>query len=139
MTSLCLNMIVRNEAAVIGETLASVAHLVHDYVIVDTGSDDDTAGVIRRFFAEHGIDGQVVSRPWRDFGHNRSAALQLGRELSRSDYLFVMDANDLLVGTPDLRGLTHDGYSTPPPAVRPPRRAGGARRLPATSRNAGRG
>jgi glycosyltransferase involved in cell wall biosynthesis len=110
MTSVCLNMIVRNEAAVIGETLASVAPLISDYVIVDTGSDDDTPEVIRRFFAARGIDGQVVHRPWRDFGHNRSEALQLGRELSRSDYLFVMDADDLLVGTPDLRALTHDGY-----------------------------
>jgi glycosyltransferase involved in cell wall biosynthesis len=110
MTSICLNMIVRNEAEVIAETLASVARFVSDYVIVDTGSDDATTDVIRSFFASRRIDGRIIHRPWRDFGHNRTEALHLARELSPSQYVFVIDADDLLVGEPDFGALTHDGY-----------------------------
>jgi glycosyltransferase involved in cell wall biosynthesis len=104
-------MIVRNEAEVIGETLASVAHLVSDYVIVDTGSEDATCDVITSFFRARGITGHIVHRPWRDFGHNRTEALQLARELSTAEYVFVMDADDRLVGAPHLHDLTHDGYA----------------------------
>lgn len=110
MASICLNMIVRNEAEVIGATLASVAPFVSDYVIVDTGSEDATAEIIGAFFAARRIEGHVLHRPWRDFGHNRSEALRLARELSASEYVLVMDADDLLVGQPDLRDLHHDGY-----------------------------
>lgn len=111
MSSLCLNMIVRNEAEVIGETLASVVPLVSDYVIVDTGSVDATGEVIDAFFRSYGIPGQVIRRPWRDFGHNRSEALELAREHSRSEYAFVIDADDRLVGAPDVRHLTQHGYA----------------------------
>lgn len=111
MTSICLNMIVRNEAEVIGETLASVARFISDYVVVDTGSEDATTDVIHSFFRSRDIGGRIIHRPWRDFGHNRTEALHLARELSRSEYVFVIDADDLLVGEPDLGALTHDGYS----------------------------
>ena len=44
--TICLNMIVKNEAAIIEETLANITdHIKLDYyVISDTGSTDDTAG-----------------------------------------------------------------------------------------------
>ncbi|HYV89717.1 MAG TPA: glycosyltransferase, partial [Candidatus Polarisedimenticolia bacterium] len=108
--SLCLVMIARNEAAVIAEGLASVLPYVSDYVVVDTGSSDGTQEVIRRFFAVHGIPGQVVDRPWRDFGSNRSEALALAREISNSDYLWMMDADDVLEGVPELGDLTAGAY-----------------------------
>ncbi len=50
MTKLCLNMIVRNEAANIERCLASVADHVVSWIIGDTGSTDDTPARIQSFF-----------------------------------------------------------------------------------------
>lgn len=101
-------MIVRNEAHIIAEALDSVAPYIHSWVIVDTGSTDGTQDLIREHMAGLGIPGEIHERPWRNFGHNRSEALELAR--GHGDYIWVMDADDLLVGTPDFTGLTAGLY-----------------------------
>lgn len=106
--AICLNMIVRNEAHVVHEVLDSVAPYISSWVIVDTGSDDGTQDKIRDHMARLGIPGKLHERPWRNFGHNRSEAITLAR--GNGDYIWVMDADDLLVGTPDFSGLTADVY-----------------------------
>ncbi|MCK7495396.1 MAG: glycosyltransferase [Comamonadaceae bacterium] len=101
-------MIVKNEAHVIRRCLDSVrAHVVH-WVIVDTGSTDGTQAVIREHF--RGVPGELHERPWRDFGHNRSEALELAR--GKAEYVLVMDADHAL-RVPDgyaFRDLAADGY-----------------------------
>lgn len=47
-------------------------------------------------------------RTWRDFGHNRSEALALAQ--GKSDYIWMMDADDTVIGTPEFRNLTADVY-----------------------------
>jgi len=106
--SICLNMIVRNEAHIVHEVLDSVAPYVSSWVIVDTGSDDGTQNVIRKHMATLGIPGELYERPWRDFGHNRSEALKLAQ--GHGDYIWVIDADDLLVGMPDFSRLSADVY-----------------------------
>lgn len=91
---ICLNMIVKNEARVIRRCLAKVRPLIDSWVIVDTGSTDDTREIIRQELA--GIPGALHERPWRDFGHNRTEALQLARQ-SGADYAFVIDADEELM------------------------------------------
>jgi hypothetical protein len=44
--------------------------------------------------------------PWRDFGYKRSEAPALAQ--GHSDYIWVVDADDLVVGTPDFDGLSAD-------------------------------
>ena len=105
---ICLNMIVRNEAHVVREVLDCVAPYISTWVIVDTGSQDGTQDVIRAHLAGLGIEGELFERPWRDFGHNRTEALNLAA--GRADYIWVIDADDLVVGTPDFSGLTADCY-----------------------------
>ena len=106
--TICLNMIVRNEAHIVREVLDSVAPYIATWVIVDTGSDDGTQDVIRTHMAGLGIPGEIHERPWHDFGRNRSEALTLAR--GHGDYIWVIDADDLLVGTPNFNGLTADVY-----------------------------
>ena len=90
--SLCLNMIVKDEAPVIRSCLDSVRAIIDCWVIVDTGSTDGTQDVIREHL--RGLPGELVERPWVDFAHNRSEALDFAR--GRADYLLVIDADETL-------------------------------------------
>jgi hypothetical protein len=106
--AICLNMIVRNEAHIVHEALDSVAPYISSWVIVDTGSDDGTQDLIRNHMARLGIPGELHERPWRNFGHNRTEALTLAQ--GHGDYIWVMDADDTVVGTPDFSQLDADIY-----------------------------
>src|ERR1700756_4946921 len=106
--AICLNMIVRNEAHIVGEVLDAVAPYITSWVIVDTGSDDGTQDVIRDHMAGLDIPGELHERPWQNFGHNRSEALTLAR--GHGDYIWVMDAADTVVGTPEFSQLSADAY-----------------------------
>ena len=106
--AICLNMIVRNEAHIVHELLDSVAPFITSWVIVDTGSDDGTQDAIRQHTAALGIPGELHERPWRNFGHNRSEAIALAA--GHGDYIWVMDADDLLIGAPDFTKLDADCY-----------------------------
>jgi glycosyltransferase involved in cell wall biosynthesis len=101
--AICLSMIVRNEAHVIRERLDAVAPYISSWVIVDTGSDDGTPDLIRSHMGRLAIPGELYERPWRDFGHNRSEALTLAQ--GHGDYIWILDADDILVGTPDFTRL----------------------------------
>lgn len=106
--AICLNMIVRNEAHIVHEVLDAAAPYIASWVIVDTGSDDGTQDVIRNHMAGLGIPGELHRRPWRNFGENRSEALELAR--GQGDYIWVIDADDMVNGRPDLSSLTADVY-----------------------------
>jgi glycosyltransferase involved in cell wall biosynthesis len=108
---LCLNMIVKNEAPVIRRCLASVLPIIDYWVIVDTGSSDGTQEIIREFFRDKGVPGQLYEKPWKDFAHNRSEALALARP--HADYTFIIDADDAMELPEGYRlpELTADSYS----------------------------
>ncbi|MBO2458056.1 glycosyltransferase [Actinomadura violacea] len=106
--TICLTMIVKNEAHVIARCLASVRPLITSWCIVDTGSGDGTQKIIREELAD--LPGQLHERPWRDFGHNRTEAIELAR--GKADYDLVIDADDVLVipGGFAMPRLTADSY-----------------------------
>lgn len=106
--TICLNMIVRNDAHIVEEALDSIAPYITSWVIVDTDSDDGTGDVVENHMAGLGIPGQLYKRRWRNFGHNRTEALHLAQGCG--DYIWVMGADDTLLGTPDLIGLTAGVY-----------------------------
>lgn len=110
MATICLNMIVKNEAPVIRRCLDSVKELVDHWVIVDTGSTDETREIVRSALA--GIPGELHERPWQDFGHNRSEALALARD--KADYSLIIDADEILIRAPGFRlpELVADAYMT---------------------------
>lgn len=106
--AICLNMIVRNEARVVADVLDVVAPYISSWVIVDTGSDDGTQELISNHMARLGIPGELHQRPWRNFGENRTEALTLAQ--GHSDYIWVMDADDTVLGAPDFSRLDADIY-----------------------------
>src|SRR5688572_3907308 len=106
----CLSMIVKDEAHVIVRCLESVLPVIDAWAIVDTGSSDGTPDVIRTLFERAGKPGQLVHRPWQDFGTNRTEALELARPLG--DYSLFIDADEVW-SAPDgfrLPELSLDGY-----------------------------
>jgi glycosyltransferase involved in cell wall biosynthesis len=90
--TLCLNMIVKNESRVIERCLGSLKHLVDYWVIVDTGSMDETREIIKKCM--HGIPGELHERQWVNFAHNRNEALALAK--NKGDYLLFVDADEIL-------------------------------------------
>lgn len=110
MPTLTLCMIVKNESHVILRCLESVYKYINHWVICDTGSTDGTQEIIKKFFAEKGIPGELHQREWVNFGHNRSEALALCD--GKADYAWVIDADDNLDGEMILPNtLDVDGYS----------------------------
>jgi glycosyltransferase involved in cell wall biosynthesis len=101
-------MIVKNEAHCIIETLQSVYKYINFYVICDTGSTDNTIDLIKSFFNDKGIDGKIYHDKWKDFGYNRTIAIK--RCKGHCNYIWTIDADDLLIGNINLNSLSHDCY-----------------------------
>lgn len=101
MSTICLNMIVKNESAIIEETLRNiVAHVPLTYwVISDTGSTDGTQDIIKKTMAELGLPGDLHEDNWVNFGANRRLALE--HCAGKADYVLFFDADDYFEGKPD--------------------------------------
>jgi glycosyltransferase involved in cell wall biosynthesis len=89
-------MIVKDEEAVISRALTSAIPYINSWLIVDTGSSDNTKFIINTVLA--GISGEIIDRPWVNFGHNRTEALELCKEKGM-DWAIMLDADDNLAGT----------------------------------------
>ena len=106
MPKLCLNMIVKNESKIITRLFDSVVDIIDCYCICDTGSTDNTINLIYQYFSAHGIPGNVIIEPFKNFEHNRTFALQACKDSANSgnipaDYILLMDADMVLMKGPD--------------------------------------
>lgn len=109
--SVCLNMIVKNEAKNMPRCLESVKGIVDHYIINDNGSSDNTPELIKRIMDGYGINGEVYSSPWVNFGHNREEALQRVYQDGGWDYCLIIDADSALhYGDGAFDNLTADSY-----------------------------
>ena len=107
---LTLCMIVKNESHIILECLNSIYNILDYWVICDTGSTDGTQDIIKKFFEEKGIPGELHEREWKGFGHNRTEAFQLCE--GKADYAFVIDADDYIEGNLKLpENMNADSYA----------------------------
>lgn len=102
MTKVCLNMIVKDEAAVIVRCLESAKPHINAWAIVDTGSSDNTKDLVRMTLA--GIPGELHQRDWVDFATNRNQALELA--YPHADMILTIDADEEFRGPP-LLNLLH--------------------------------
>lgn len=90
MPTVSLCMIVRNEERHIARCLDSVAELVDEIIVVDTGSADRTVEIVS------GYTQKVYSYPWED---DFSAARNYSFSKASMDYCMWMDADDILEET----------------------------------------
>ena len=107
--TICLCMIVNDEAAVIRRCLASVRPIIDHWLIIDTGSTDGTQDFVRVALAD--IPGTLFDRPRLDFAKIRSEALALSKP--HGTYSLIIDAHDELEIPPDfsMPDLEADAYS----------------------------
>lgn len=108
--SICLNMIVKNESRIITRLLESVLPIIDTYLICDTGSTDGTPDIIHDFFSSRGIKGEVIHEPFKNFGYNRTYALQNAH--GKATYALLLDADMIFKIEPsfDKHSLVADSY-----------------------------
>ena len=109
--TICLALIVRDEAHILRRCLDSVSPYIDHAIICDTGSIDNTCIVARAYLHDHKIPGTVLHHPWENFAHNRTLAMQAAAKTG-CDYTLVIDADEtLIVGDPlVLATLSGDAY-----------------------------
>ena len=99
-STISLSIIVKDEAKTIISMLESVYPILDYYVVVDTGSSDKTQEIIREFFKDKGISGEVIESPFKNYGYARNVALKAVKD--KADYGFWIDADDKLIINPKL-------------------------------------
>lgn len=90
MATISLCMIVKNEEKHIARCLDSVAELVDEIIIVDTGSTDRTVEIVSNYTSK------VYTYPWED---DFSKARNYSFSKASMDYCMWMDADDILEET----------------------------------------
>jgi glycosyltransferase involved in cell wall biosynthesis len=108
---ICLVMIVKNESAIIERCIASAFAHIDSWVIADTGSSDETPGIIERFFERRSVPGKLLRTQFLDFAQARNEALDAARASSfQWDYALLIDADMVLQGSVDKTKLTAPAY-----------------------------
>ncbi len=94
MSRITAALIVRNEAGKIAKCLSSVRDHVDEIVVVDTGSTDETRQIVATF------TDRIFDFVWcNDFSKTRQYAF----DQATGDWVFWMDADDILIGGENLR------------------------------------
>jgi tetratricopeptide (TPR) repeat protein len=86
--TVALCMIVKDEEAMLGRSLAAVAPWVDELIVVDTGSTDRTVEIAR----SHGA--RILHHEWQnDFATARNVSL----DAATTDWVLILDADEVLV------------------------------------------
>lgn len=111
--TLCFATMCKNEEHCIQNTLESVYKYIDYWVVCDTGSTDRTCEIVKTFFEEKGIPGELHVDEWVGFDVNKT--LMMGRAKDKADYVMHLDADDLLVGEFEFKNedAGYDAYYIP--------------------------
>lgn len=96
-------MIVKNEENVIERCIEAAADKIDGFVIFDTGSDDKTIAKIEETKERLNLNLICKQTEWTNFGVNRSEAFDFARTIENCKYMLVLDADDILEGTFDIK------------------------------------
>ncbi|HRW61652.1 MAG TPA: glycosyltransferase family 2 protein [Defluviicoccus sp.] len=101
-------IIAQNEADRIARTIASVADLAREIIVIDSGSTDDTVAIAEAAGA------RVIYNPWPGFGQQK----RFGEQQCHDDWLLNLDADEVVSSelASDIRALFAGG-ATPALAV----------------------
>jgi len=116
--NIVLILMIRNESKIIERCLKAVEGIVDAICVHDTGSTDNTCGIVNEFLV--GRTGCLTTSEWKNFGHNRTLSFQNARDYVRDTlkwdleqtYGLLLDA-DMVFHPGDLRkqALTEKGYT----------------------------
>ena len=111
--TLCFATMCKNEEHCIQNTLESVYKYIDYWVVCDTGSTDRTCEIVKNFFEEKGIPGELHVDEWVGFDVNKT--LMMSRAKDKADYVMHLDADDLLVGDFKFTNddISYDTYYVP--------------------------
>ena len=96
----------KNEEHCIKATLNSVYKYIDYWVVHDTGSTDNTCQIVKDFFDEKKIPGELFVGEWKGFDYNKTQLFS--RCEGKGDYILHIDADDLIVG--DFKFTTRSNY-----------------------------
>lgn len=107
-------MIVKDEALSIEKTLQSAWAAVDRFLVLDTGSSDDTVQLARAWMTRNNVRGTVVEEPFIaceeitdrkviDFAKTRNRALKLAHELEPTKYTLFLSGDETFSGASELR------------------------------------
>lgn len=113
-SSLCLTMMVKNEAHIIERCLESIANHIDYWIVCDTGSEDGTQQIVKDYFKKKNIPGELHQHQWKNYGYNRTLTLQQAK--GKADYLLLADADyifkvDTSTFSTKLRGIAYYYYN----------------------------
>jgi hypothetical protein len=85
-------IMVKNEEERIIRTIASCQSIVNKYIILDTGSTDNTVNVITKYCELNNIQLKLCYKPFVDFSKNRNYLID--ECYNESEYILFLDSND---------------------------------------------
>jgi hypothetical protein len=89
-------MMVRDEEAILRETLEAVKPLIDRWAILDTGSTDQTPMIIEQVLGD--VPGRLVRAVWTDFGHARTRMFDEARsECEGKGWALIIDADSTVI------------------------------------------
>lgn len=94
--TICFITMCKNEEHCIKTTLESVYKYIDYWIVCDTGSQDNTCNIVKNFFEEKNIPGELYIDEWKGFDKNKT--LMFERAYKKTDFVLHLDADDFLVG-----------------------------------------
>lgn len=109
-STICFLIMAQNESHCILDTLKSVLPYANEYILLDNGSTDNTVQLCQDFFIANNVKHHIFHDTWKNFEYNYTALYTLGYKHATSDYLWQIDADDILVGHVVIGDLTDELY-----------------------------
>lgn len=101
-TGLAVIMMVKNESYRIQVTLTSILGFASTVIIYDTGSTDDTIGIIIRFCKKYKLSLYLRHGTFVDFSTSRNVLISFADTVPDINFFLMLDCNDELQNGQDL-------------------------------------